>query len=125
MHLDSRNLCAALLALSLAVVCGTGSSAGPTVAVGAASGGATGGVTVGLGGGPDAAPGTPDAAKINCMNRIHWRSGGSARLVSVIPMDSGMTIVKAAGRLGLRYICFADPDGEVVRVKRDGGFGLF
>ena len=78
-----------------------------------------------FGGGPRAAPGTPDAAKINCMDRIHWRSGGSARLVQVIEMENGMTIVKAAGLFGLRYVCFADPDGEVVRVRRDQGFGLF
>lgn len=110
MHPTSRNLCAAVLALAMA-------AAGATGAVAADS--------VDLGGGPQAAPGTADAAKVNCMDRIHWRSGGSARLVSVIPMESGMTIVKAAGLFGLRYTCFADPDGEVVRVKRDGGFGWF
>ena len=59
------------------------------------------------------------------MDRIHWRSGGSARLVQVIEMENGMTIVKAAGLFGLRYVCFADPDGEVVRVRRDQGFGMF
>ena len=116
-----------VLALALGAACAGGVRAGTAAPAGAAPGAApdTAQVTDDFGGGPRAAPGTPDAAKINCMDRIHWRSGGSARLVQVIEMENGMTIVKAAGLFGLCYVCFADPDGEVVRVRRDQGFGMF
>ena len=116
-----------VLALALGAACAGGVRAGTAAPAGAAPGAVpdTAQVTDDFGGGPRAAPGTPDAAKINCMDRIHWRSGGSARLVQVIEMENGMTIVRAAGLFGLRYVCFADPDGEVVRVRRDQGFGMF
>ena len=128
-----RRLRPVLLALALGAACAGGVRAGtsaPAAAPGAAQSQPqpqpqTAQVTDDFGGGPRAAPGTPDAARINCMDRIHWRSGGSARLVQVIEMENGMTIVKAAGLFGLRYVCFADPDGEVVRVRRDQGFGMF
>ena len=128
-----RRLRPVLLALALGAACAGGVRAGtsaPAAAPGAAQSQPqphpqTAQVTDDFGGGPRAAPGTPDAARINCMDRIHWRSGGSARLVEVIEMEYGMTIVKAAGLFGLRYVCFADPDGEVVRVRRDPGFGMF
>lgn len=119
-----RSLRPVLLALALGAACAGGLRAGTAAAEGGAAPD-TAPVTDDFGGGPRAAPGTPDAAKINCMDRIHWRSGGSARLVQVIEMENGMTIVKAAGLFGLRYVCFADPDGEVVRVRRDQGFGMF
>jgi len=120
----TRFVPAALCALVALAACenpdGTGAVAG--VGVGTGSGAGVG-VTV-RGKGP-AAPGTPNAAEINCMNEIRWRSTGSARLVSVTPMESGMTVVKAAGLRGLNYKCFANADGEVVNVIRDGGFGWF
>ena len=114
-----------VLAVALGATCVGGLLAGTSVPAETPAAPQTAPVTDDFGGGPRAAPGTPDAAKINCMDRIHWRSGGSARLVQVIEMENGMTIVKAAGLFGLRYVCFADPDGEVVRVRRDQGFGMF
>ena len=122
-----RALPSLFCALAILAACGSagGAGAGSTVAAGATVGAGGVGVAVDVGGGPLAAPGTPGAAEINCMDRIHWRSGGSARLVSVTPMESGMTVVKAAGLFGLRYTCFANPDGEVAQVLRDPGFGMF
>ncbi|MBL9060612.1 MAG: hypothetical protein JNK88_11385 [Mangrovicoccus sp.] len=104
--------------------CNTGDGSGAVAGVGIGTGtGAGVGVTVRSEG--PAAPGTPNAAEINCMNEIGWRSGGSARLISVMPMDSGMTYVKAAGLRGVSWKCFANPDGQVATVMRDGGFGWF
>ena len=98
-------------------------------------GGAVAGVGVGTGTGAGvgvevrtpgpAAPDTPNAGEINCLNEIGWRSGGTARLVSVTPMESGMTYVRAAGFRGSTWKCFANPDGQVATVFRDGGFGWF
>ena len=98
-------------------------------------GGAVAGVGVGSGTGAGvgvevrtpgpAAPDTPNAGEINCLNEIGWRSGGTARLVSVTPMESGMTYVRAAGFRGSTWKCFANPDGQVATVFRDGGFGWF
>ncbi|MCA8881021.1 MAG: hypothetical protein KDA73_13935 [Rhodobacteraceae bacterium] len=93
--------------------------AGCQLSLGAGSGsGVAAGVGVNLGDEAEAgAPGSPEA---NCMQEIRWRSGGSARLVKVTPTESGVTLVEAAGFWGVRYTCFADPDGKVVRVIRKG-----
>lgn len=115
----------ALLGLLVVLsACDTGGGSGAVAGVGVGTGSGAGvGVTV-RGEGP-APPGTPNAAEINCMNEIGWRSGGTARLISVTPMDSGMTYVKAAGLRGVSWKCFANPDGQVANVMRDGGFGWF
>ena len=111
-----------LLALSGCAAAGTGGGAVAGVGVGTGTGA---GVGVEVRSPGPAAPGTPNAGEINCLNEIGWRSGGTARLVSVTPMESGMTYVKAAGLRGVSWKCFANPDGQVATVMRDGGFGWF
>lgn len=119
-----RFLPGVLVLLVVLSACDTGGGSGAVAGVGVGTGSGAGvGVTV-RGEGP-APPGTPNAAEINCMNEIGWRSGGTARLISVTPMDSGMTYVKAAGLRGVSWKCFANPDGQVANVMRDGGFGWF
>lgn len=127
MSLIARCLPAAVCALAALGACENAGNAGagPSPEVGVAVGVGGVGVGVDVGGGPVVPPGTPNAAEINCMDRIHARSGGSARLVSVTPTPSGVTLVKAAGLWGVNYTCFANPDGEVARVMRDPGFGWF
>ena len=120
-----RSLSVALgLLLVLSGCAGEGPGGGAVAGVGVGTGtGAGVGVEVRSPG--PAAPGTPNAGEINCLNEIGWRSGGTARLVSVTPMESGMTYVRAAGFRGSTWKCFANPDGQVATVMRDGGFGWF
>ena len=120
-----RSLSVALgLLLALSGCAGEGPGGGAVAGVGVGTGtGAGVGVEVRSPG--PAAPGTPNAGEINCLNEIGWRSGGTARLVSVTPMESGMTYVRAAGFRGVSWKCFANPDGQVATVMRDGGFGWF
>jgi catechol 2,3-dioxygenase-like lactoylglutathione lyase family enzyme len=95
--------------------------AGCQLSLGAGSGsGVAAGVGVNLS--EQATAGAPGSPEANCMHEIGWRSGGSARLVKVTPTESGVTLVEAAGFWGVRYTCFADPDGKVVRVIRRGAW---
>ena len=122
-----RSLSVALgLLLALSGCAGEGPGGGAVAGVGVGTGTGTGaGVGVEVRSPGPAAPGTPNAGEINCLNEIGWRSGGTARLVSVTPMESGMTYVRAAGFRGSTWKCFANPDGQVATVMRDGGFGWF